>query len=72
MVDGEMLRAEIDDLGISKGRLAEKCHMSRQTLNNKLDNPDTITAEEAYLMADALRITDTDRLMRIFFTRRVE
>ena len=72
MVDIDLLKAEIEDLGIPKERLAQKCNMSRQTLNNKLDNPKTITADEAYLFASALRITDTSKLMSIFFAETVE
>ena len=72
MVNIELLKAEIDDLGIPKERLAQKCRMSRYTLNNKLENPKSITADEAYLLADALRITDVSKLMSIFFAKEVE
>lgn len=72
MVNVELLKAEIEDVGITKLKLAEKCRMSRQTLDNKLDNPKTITADDAYMLATALRITDVSRLMSIFFTDEVE
>ena len=72
MVNIELLKQEIDDLGIPKKLLAEKCHMSRYTLDNKLNNPDTITANEIMYFADALRIVDTDKLMAIFFAKQVE
>lgn len=72
MVNVELLKDEINDLGITKSALAEKCHMTRQTLDNKLEKPQTITADEAYEMATALRITDPIRLYEIFFAPRVE
>lgn len=72
MVNIDLLKQEITDLGISKKSLAEKCHMSRYTLDNKLKKPDTILANEVMYFADALRITDTDKLMAIFFAREVE
>lgn len=72
MVDIALLKAEIEDLGIPKNSLAVKCKMSRQTLDNKLENPNSITAQEAYLFSKALRIEDKDRLLRIFFAPDVE
>lgn len=72
MVNIELLKEEMEEVGISKDKLAEKCNMSRQTLYNKLDNPNSITANEAQLFASALRITDVNRLMDIFFAKRVE
>lgn len=72
MVNVELLKKEIEDLGITKKSLAEKCHMSRYTLDNKLEKPETILADEVMYFADALRITDTSKLMAIFFAREVE
>lgn len=72
MVNIELLKEEMEDLGISKEKLADKCNMSRQTLYNKLENPNSITANEAQLLASALRITNVDRLMQIFFANQVE
>lgn len=72
MVNVELLKKEIEDLGITKKSLAEKCHMSRYTLDNKLEKPETILANEVVYFADALRITDTSKLMAIFFAREVE
>ena len=72
MVNVALLKREIDDLGIPKKTLAEKCHMSRYTLDNKLEKPETITADEVMYFADALRITDVDKLMAIFFAKEVE
>ena len=72
MVNVELLKAEMEDVGITKAHLAKKCNMSRQTLNNKLENPKTITAEDALAIASALRINDEKRLMSIFFAENVE
>lgn len=72
MVNIDLLKKEIADIGITKKSLAEKCHMSRYTLNNKLKNPNTILADEVLYFADALRITDTQKLMAIFFAKEVE
>lgn len=72
MVNVELLKKEIEDLGITKKSLAEKCHMSRYTLDKKLEKPETILANEVMYFADALRITDTSKLMAIFFAREVE
>lgn len=67
MVNVDLLKAEIDDIGIPKSTLADRCGMSRQTLDNKLDNPATITANDALAFVKALRIADTSRVMEIFF-----
>lgn len=72
MVDVELLKKEIKDLGITKKSLAEKCHMSRYTLDKKLEKPETILADEVMYFAEALRITDIDKLMAIFFVNKVE
>lgn len=72
MVDVVLLQAEIDDLGIKKNVLAEKCGMSRYTLDNKLKNPRTFTAEDCFSLSSALRITDQDKILRIFFAPNVE
>lgn len=72
MVDIVLLQKEIDDLGIPKVTLAEKCNMSRYTLDNKIKNPRTITANDCYSLSEALRITDVDKIMRIFFAPNVE
>ena len=72
MVDSMLLQKEIDDLGIKQSVLAEKCGVSRQTINNWLTNPNGISATNARLLADALRITDTEKLLAIFFAPNVE
>lgn len=72
MVNIELLKQEIEDVGIPKTVLAEKCKMTRQTLDNKINNPKTITADDACNLATAMRITDTDKLLSIFFAKEVE
>ncbi len=67
MVDVELLNAEIEDLGITKGKICEKCGISRVTLDKWLERPELITAKAARSIADALRITDEQKLIDIFF-----
>lgn len=71
MVDVEKLKQEIEDVGVSKVRLASACGFTRQTLDNKLANPDTFTASDVYALSKALRITK-ERAMEIFFAPDVE
>lgn len=71
MVDVVALRSEMENLGIPKTVLANKLGVSRQTLDNKFNNPDTITVKEALIMCDALKITDTGQIMDIFFAHDV-
>ncbi|MBQ1292429.1 MAG: helix-turn-helix domain-containing protein [Clostridiales bacterium] len=72
MVNIELLEAEINEVGIPKTVLAEKCGISRQTLDARLKSPHTLTADDAYNLAQALRIHEVDKLMRIFFAPKVE
>lgn len=72
MVNIDLLKREIEDCGITKIAFAEKCGFTRQTLDNKLERPETISANDAYNMAAALRINDTNRLLAIFFAPKVE
>ena len=72
MVDIALLKEEIKDLGIPYTVLAEKCGVSRQTLSNWLDDPKLISAVHAKILADSLRITEPDKLLRIFFAPNVE
>lgn len=72
MVNVELLKREIVDLGVPKTVIAEKCNMSRQSLDNKLEKPHTITADEACKIASALRITEPEKLLAIFFASEVE
>ena len=73
MVDVSKLTKEIQELGVPKAVLARKCNMSRQTLENKLANPKTITAEDIDHFADALRIpVGSPKFMGIFFAPEVQ
>lgn len=72
MVNTELLKAEIKDLGIKQSKIAQKCHVSRQTVNKWLSNPSKISVDQAKALADALRITDPDKFMAIFFAPNVE
>ena len=72
MVDVELLRAEIKDLGITDVKLAEKCNFTTRTLQNKLNKPNTITVNDALNIARALRIQEPEKLFSIFFASEVE
>lgn len=72
MVNVKLLNEEIEAVGVPKTVLADKLGITRQGFENKLNNPSTIKADEAAKLADALRITDKDRLLAIFFAREVE
>ena len=71
MIDIRKLEHEISEIGITKETMAQKCGFTRQTLNNKLKNPDTITASDAYAIKNALRI-DNEKFMSIFFASDAE
>ncbi len=68
MVNVDLLKAEIEDVGITDVRLAEKMGFSVNTLKNKLEKPHTITADDAYRFAQALRISDNDKIIHIFLS----
>ena len=72
MVNVNLLLAEIDELGVPKGKIAEKCGVSRVTLDKWLSRPELISAKNARTMADLLRITDEKKLMAIFFAPNVQ
>jgi len=72
MVNVELLKQEIKELGTTQTNLAEKCGVTRQTIANWLENPELISVNNAKNIADALRITDHDKLFAIFFAPNVE
>lgn len=72
MVDVVLLRKEIEDFNIPYTTLAEKCGVSRQTISNWLTNPSQISVTHARTLADALRITDHEKILAIFFAPNVE
>lgn len=72
MVNVALLKHEIEDLNIPHTTLAKKCGVSRQTISKWLNHPENISVASARKLADALRITDADKLMAIFFAPDVE
>ena len=72
MVDCKLLKEEIDDVGITQGRIAKRIGVSRQTVNKWLNDPKSISVYHAKKLADILRINDTEKLMAIFFAPDVE
>lgn len=72
MVNVVLLKQEIEDLNIPYTTLAVKCGVSRQTVSKWVNHPENISATNARRLADALRITDSDKLMAIFFAPDVE
>lgn len=72
VVDVALLKKEIDELGVTQLALAKACKVSRQTIANWLENPELISAYHARLLADALRITDPNKILAIFFASNVE
>ena len=72
MVNIELLKSEIEDLGITQTVLAKKCGVSRQTISNWFENPNNISTYHARVIADALRITEHNKLLAIFFAPNVE
>ena len=66
VVNVDLLRAEIEDVGITDVKLAEKMGFTVNTLKNKLEKPHTITADDAYNFVQALRISDTAKILQIF------
>ena len=73
MVNIELLEKEIKDMGIKRIVLAQKCGISRQTLEKKLTHPELFSRTEVELMANALRIpVDSELFTSIFFAPDVE
>ena len=66
MVNVELLKNEMKELGTTQTILAEKCGVTRQTIANWLDDPDLISVNNARIIADALRITDKEKIFAIF------
>ena len=72
MVRVDLLLKEIQALGVTKKAFASNSGMSARTLDNKLDNPKSITGHDIYLMAAALRIpTGSQKFLDIFFAPEV-
>lgn len=72
-VNVQLLKQEIDGMGIKYGVLAEKCGISRQALDNKMNKPELFTAKDVMNLANALKIpVNSDEFIRIFFAPAVE
>ena len=72
MVRVDLLLKEIQALGVTKKAFASNSGMSARTLDNKLDNPKSITGHDIYKMAEALRIpTGSSKFLEIFFAPEV-
>ena len=61
MVNIELLKATIDDRGMSMVKLAEKSGMDRTTLYNRLNNKGEFTASEIVGITEALRLKNNER-----------
>lgn len=72
MVDMKTVDDIRADLGIPKSKIAEKCKISVNTYDNWLEKPTMIKADSAKALADALMITEPDRLLAIFFAPNVQ
>ena len=71
MVNGALLKAEIEDLGVKMNKLAKNCDVTERTLSNWIDNPHVITCVNAKKLSDSLRLSDEKRLL-IFFADDVQ
>lgn len=72
MVDMNAVETIRTTLGVPKSRIAEKCNITVNTYDNWLENPGQIKAVSAKALADALLITDSERLIAIFFAPNVQ
>lgn len=73
MVNIDLLENEIKDMGIKRIVLAQKCGISRQTLEKKMAHPELFTLTEVGRLANALRIpVGSDLFASIFFAPDVE
>lgn len=72
MVDMKAVENIRTTLGVPKSKIAEKCKISVNTYDNWLEKPSMIKADSAKALADALMITEPDRLLAIFFANNVQ
>ena len=72
MVDMKKIENYRTELGIPKATLAKNCKISVSTYENWINKPTMISAEKAKALADALKITDKDKLLAIFFAPNVQ
>lgn len=66
MTDSKLLREKIYLSGYRLRFVAEKCSLSYQGLQNKIDNVSVFTAPEIVALRDLLKLTDDD-VNAIFF-----
>ena len=72
MVDMREVEKIRSTLGVPKSKIAEKCNISVNTYDNWVNKPSMISASKAKSLADALMITDSERLIAIFFAPNVQ
>lgn len=68
MGDMNLLRAQIDNSGMTMTKIASKCDMKRETLYSRINGDTEFKASEIVKIADVLRLTDKER-DAIFFKR---
>lgn len=71
MTDSKELRSLIEQRGLKYGYVAKCAGISRQSLNNKINNRTEFKAVEIQKLCDLLQIGLKDR-ERIFFAQQVE
>lgn len=72
MVDMNAVDKVREDIGITKVKLASNCGISVGTYENWLNKPSMVSAVNAKALAEALKITETERLLAIFFAPNVQ
>lgn len=72
MVDMFEVENRRSTLGIPKSVIASKCGVTVNTYDNWIKNPNMVSASKAKYLADALMITEPDRLLAIFFASNVQ
>ena len=61
MVDSDRLKNTIEDRGMAIVKLSEKTGIDRATLYNRFNGKGEFTASEIVSIADALRLTNSER-----------
>lgn len=67
MTNTALLEKVINDSGLKREFIAEKCGITRQSLTSKINNRNLFTAKEIGVLCDVLNITDLQRKEEIFF-----
>lgn len=71
MTDTERLKQKIQEAGLIKGFIAEKCGMSYTSFLNKLNNKTDFTAPEISILKDLLHL-ELQEVEDIFFGQQVD